>query len=146
MPEPYHLDTDAIAQATQALAILREHAASLRFGSIITADGFEVANTLSHAGAGIANNRMAAMVSSMQALSDAITRDLAMGDSDYSIVAAPKGYVIQMRVPDHPLVLAASFDAQETVGKALSISRMAARRMGEMLLRAGDETQGMQDA
>lgn len=130
----YHKDSAAIAAARDALEILRTHATSLRYGAVITDDGFEVANSRSSSEA---NNRMAAMVSSMQALSAAIVQNLEIGtdqpgDNDYAIIAAPKGYAIQMAIKGHPLVLAASFDANETAGKALTVTRMAARAMAQL--------------
>ncbi|MBC2666010.1 hypothetical protein H7F51_10770 [Novosphingobium flavum] len=63
-----------------------------------------------------------------------MARDLQIGACGYLIIAGDNGYMIQLRVPGAPLVLAASFDAAETVGKALSVARLAAAAMSEMPL------------
>jgi predicted regulator of Ras-like GTPase activity (Roadblock/LC7/MglB family) len=73
------------------------------------------------------------MASSVQALSEAVARELEIGGAPYVIIASEAGHVIQLRVPGQELVLAALFDADETLGKALSTSRLAAEKLAAAL-------------
>ena len=117
-----HRDPATITHGSAALLQLRDLCSSLTYATLLTDDGFEVTSL---GGAEIATARMASMASSMQALGDAVTRELHIGTADYIIIAAERGYVIQLRVPGQQLVLSALFDADETVGKALSGARVA---------------------
>ncbi|WP_066553942.1 roadblock/LC7 domain-containing protein [Croceicoccus bisphenolivorans] len=127
-----HKDPHIIACAGEVLEGLNEFCRSLRYATFLTDDGFEVA---SFGGDDKQNRRVASMASSMQALGDAVAKDLRIGAAEYIIIAAETGYVIQMRVPDQLMVLAAHFDAAETVGKALSVVRLAASNMCAMIRR-----------
>ncbi len=121
-----HKDPVVIAFANEVLDGFSDVCRSLRYATFLTDDGFEVASI---AGDEKQNRRVASMASSMQALGDAVAKDLRIGGAEYIIIAAETGYVIQMRVPEHAMVLAAHFDAAETVGKALSVARLAASNM-----------------
>ena len=118
-----HRDPLAIEVGAAALAELRELAPSLVFAMIVTDDGFELAHAPQNS---IDGGRFGSMTSSVQALSEAVTRELNIGSSGYVVIAADEGHVLQLRVPGHPLILAALFDNHETLGKALSISRRCA--------------------
>lgn len=125
-PVSAHKDPVIIAFANEVLDGFSDVCRSLRYATFLTDDGFEVASI---AGDEKQNRRVASMASSMQALGDAVAKDLRIGGAEYIIIAAETGYVIQMRVPEHAMVLAAHFDAAETVGKALSVARLAASNM-----------------
>lgn len=112
------------------LADMSEMCSSLVYAALVTDDGFEIVD---FAGAQTDGGRFASMSSSIQALSDAVTRELRIGASQYVIIASVLGHVIQLRVPGHQIVLAALFDDHETLGKALSVARLTARRMSEVL-------------
>lgn len=128
MSTPAHQDPQTIARAEQTLAWMKELAPSLRYAAMLTDDGFEVASL----GNGVTDgSRMASMSSSVQALSDAVARELRIGLTDYVIIASSQGHVIQRRVPDRPIVVAALFDTYETLGKALSTAKRGAERMAE---------------
>lgn len=129
-PVSAHKDPVVIAFANEVLDGFSDVCKSLRYATFLTDDGFEVASI---AGDEKQNRRVASMASSMQALGDAVARDLRIGGAEYIIIAAETGYVIQMRVPEHAMVLAAHFDAAETVGKALSVARLAASNMRTMV-------------
>jgi len=49
------------------------------------------------------------------------------------IVAAENGHVVQVRVENHPLILAALFTDQATIGKSLAAARRTARRLNVFL-------------
>jgi len=127
----YHKDARVTACAAEVLDGFTDVCRSLRYATFLTDDGFEVASI---GGDENKSRRVASMASSMQALGDAVARDLGIGGAEYIILAAETGYVIQMRVPDHAMVLAAHFDAAETVGKALSVARLAASNLQAMVL------------
>jgi len=120
-----------IEHGTALLAEMKDLCSSLIYAALLTDDGFEVVRlsrtTTTDGG------RFASMASSMQALGDAVARELQLGTSQYIIIASPTGYVVQLRVPDHPVVLSALFDDDETVGKALAITRSSASKMSSFL-------------
>lgn len=126
MSIPAHLDPQVKEHAASVLAGMREFASSLKYAAVLTDDGFEVAD---YSDGRTDASRMASMSSSVQALSDAVARELRIGTAEYVIIASDQGHVIQRRVPGHPLVLAALFDTYETLGKAIAVSKMGAQRM-----------------
>ncbi|WP_166869707.1 roadblock/LC7 domain-containing protein [Salinibacterium sp. ZJ70] len=124
-----HKDKEIINAARAALDALKATCPSLVFATLVTDDGFEVASyPASHQDDG----GLAGMSSSVQALADAVGREMEVGESDYVIIASRGGHIIQRRVPGLPLVLAAVFDHAETLGKALSVSRVSAERLGRI--------------
>lgn len=127
----YHKDPRVKACASEVLDGFTDVCRSLHYATFLTDDGFEVASI---GGDEKQNRRVASMASSMQALGDAVAKDLRIGSTEYIILAAETGYVIQMRVPEHGMVLAAHFEAAETVGKALSVARLAASNLRTMIL------------
>jgi uncharacterized protein len=122
---PAHRDEVLIAHAKAVLADMAQLASSLKTAMLLTDDGFEVARYPDVE----TDGRFASISSAMQALSDAVTRELAMGSTDSVIITSAVGYVIQRRVPGRSLVLAAVFDADETLGKALSVARLSAEKL-----------------
>jgi uncharacterized protein len=125
-----HRDPRAIVVGLTALAELRELAPSLVFAAIVSDDGFELAHAPQNS---IDVGRFGSMTSSVQALSDAVSRELSIGASGYVVIAAEAGHVLQLRVPGYPLILAALFDTHETLGKALSSSRRCIDRLVALL-------------
>jgi predicted regulator of Ras-like GTPase activity (Roadblock/LC7/MglB family) len=121
-----HKDAHIIEQGSIALAEMRDVTPSLLYAALVTDDGFEVARVPDQYAQG---SRFASMSSSVQALSEAVARELNLGASSYVAIASESGHVIQLRVPGQALVLAGVFDTAETLGKALSVSRRAAERM-----------------
>ena len=130
MSTKIHRDPQIIASGTTVLEQMRDVCPSLIYAALLTDDGFEVVRLPD---APTDGNRFASMASSMQALCDAVARELSMGTSHYIVIASDDGYVIQLRVPENPIVLSALFGNDETVGKALSISRRAVSVMSEYL-------------
>jgi predicted regulator of Ras-like GTPase activity (Roadblock/LC7/MglB family) len=127
---PAHLDPVVIDCGQRTLSRMAELATSLVYASVLTEDGFEIAAL---AGSSIDGGRFASMSSSMQALSDAVARELDLGATNYLITSAPGGHVIQLRVPGEDWVLAALFDHHETLGKGLSVSRISADYMSSLM-------------
>jgi predicted regulator of Ras-like GTPase activity (Roadblock/LC7/MglB family) len=129
---PAHKDATIIARGGEVLAQMDDLCNSLVYAALVTDDGFEIA----HLGGTRADGRFASMASSIQALSEAVARELTIGAGQYVILAAERGYVIQLRVPGHEIVLGALFGNEETLGKALAISRISAEKMSAHLASA----------
>lgn len=127
---PSHLNPEHIDAGNRTLAEMQDLATSLTFAALLTDDGFEIVHLN---GSTTDGGRFASMSSSVQALSDAVAHELKIGTNEYVIIASELGHVIQLRVQGHPIVLAALFDTHETLGKGLSIARLAARRMAELI-------------
>lgn len=123
-----HRDPLVIDLATAALHELTDLAHSVRYATVLTEDGFEVDGLPAHE-----DDRLSSLASSVQALSEAVARELRIGDAQYVIIAAEGGHVIQLRVPGHPLVLAAVFHLDETLGKALATTRVVAEHLAANL-------------
>lgn len=121
-----HLDPAYISRGELALSGLTTLAPSLSYATILTEDGFSVVSAKGNA---LDSNRFASMASSTQALADAVARELTLGNNEFVIVAAEQGHVIQVRVTGHPLILAALFTDNETIGKSLAAARQTARRL-----------------
>jgi predicted regulator of Ras-like GTPase activity (Roadblock/LC7/MglB family) len=124
-----HLKPDVVEAATTLLGDMKVAASSLMYAALLTDDGFDVARYPVKTD----GERFAGMASSMQALGDAVTHELNIGDSEYIIIASGTGHVVQLRVPKQELVLSALFDNDATVGHALAITRSFAQRMADLL-------------
>ena len=127
-----HQDQTVIDACAAAIAELRDVAPSTLYAAVITDDGFEVTHV---GGSAVDSGRLASMASSVQALGDAVARELAMGANQYVVMALESGHMLQLRIPGHPLILAAVFDNHELLGKALSVSRRGVERLAAELPR-----------
>ena len=78
-------------------------------------------------------DRLSNMASSLQGLSEAVARELAIGGAQYVIIATEGAHVIQLRVPGQQLVLAAVFELDETLVRALATCRYAVERFAAAL-------------
>ncbi len=113
-----HRDPEVIEISKKALASMPDLSSALRYATIVTEDGFEVAS-VSKSITNTGDDRVAAMVSSISALSDAIASTLEINDSEYVVINAKDGIFVVRRVNNSPLVLAGVFDKKESLGKAL---------------------------
>jgi uncharacterized protein len=128
-----HTKPAVVKAATSILDDMKAVSSSLVYAALLTDDGFDVARLPGKTDGA----RFAGMASSMQALGDAVTHELQIGSSEYIIIASGKGYVVQLRVPGHELVLSALFDTDATVGNALAIARTYALKMAGLLAPKG---------
>lgn len=124
-----HLKPDVVEAAATLLAEMKGASSSLTYAALLTDDGFDVARFPAKTD----GERFAGMASSMQALGDAVTNELNIGDSEYIIIASGTGHVVQLRVPGQELVLSALFDNDATVGHALAIARSFAQKTADLL-------------
>ncbi len=117
---PTHRHPHIVEAATEALVQLRSACPSFTVAVVLSDDGFEIARDPATTAE---NQRLASMSSSLQALAEAIVRELALGPTRYALVDADDGHVLLLRIPEQPIVLAAVFGDEETAGKALLASR-----------------------
>ena len=124
---PAHRDPRIIAAANESIEQLRDLLPSLVVALCVTDDGFEIARTTATAYATADNHddRLPSMASSMQALSEAVARELHLGDTRLSYIEADHGRVVFRRVPEHSIVLAAVVSDDESMGRATSMTRRA---------------------
>ncbi|HET9033570.1 MAG TPA: roadblock/LC7 domain-containing protein [Dokdonella sp.] len=90
----------------------------IRGAVISTVDGFEVASQLDSS---LSAAKLAAMTSSLLALSGAIARESLLGSSRDMVIDADKGRLLLMEVPttEKRLLLAVLCDNQVTLGQVL---------------------------
>jgi len=133
MSKAAHADPAVVEAASALLNEMKEVSPSLIYAALLTDDGFDVARLPGPTDGA----RFASMASSMQALGDAVAHELKIGVGEYIIIASAKGYVVQLRVPGHHMVLSARFDNDATVGNALAIARSSAQKLAGILTAAG---------
>ena len=124
-----HKQPAVIEAATAILDEMKGMSSSLVYAALLTDDGFDVARLPGETD----GPKFASMASSMQALGDAVARELHIGDGEYIIIASAKGYVVQLRVPGHHMVLSALFDNDATVGSALAIARAYVQKTAQSM-------------
>jgi predicted regulator of Ras-like GTPase activity (Roadblock/LC7/MglB family) len=127
-PVALHNDERVIALATDALHDMCDRPGAPLYATILTDDGFEVDGVPAEE-----DDRLAGMASSVQALSEAVAGHLSLGGSQFVIMAAEAGHVIQLRVPGQKLVMAAVFGVDDSLATALSTVRLAAGRFAAAL-------------
>ena len=125
-----HKKPAVVKAAATLLDEMKDASSSLTYAALLTDDGFDVARLPGE----IEGEKFAGMASSMQALGDAVTHELKIGDGEYIIIASRKGYVVQLRVPGQELVLSALFDNDATIGSALAVARTFAQKMADLLV------------
>lgn len=117
---PAQENPEIVSACHRALDDLRVQNMAFIAGAIATDDGFEVARVPMSP---VPDQRLASMASSLQALTEAVAHDRALGATEYSLIESEKGRVLLRRVPGHPLMLLAVFNNEELAGKAISYSR-----------------------
>ncbi|TQL47016.1 hypothetical protein FB562_0058 [Homoserinimonas aerilata] len=123
MTVPVHQDPRLVARGAEVLAGISELCPSLVSATLLTDDGFTVAQVPQEEEP---DGRLSSMASSVQALGDAVARQLDMGEGDYVVIAGEGGVLVQRRIRGLPVVLAAQFGADESVASALSVTRASA--------------------
>lgn len=128
MTTALHHNKDVVARGGVLLTELDSLCTSFLYAVLVTDDGFEVASV-----AGSDHERLASMVSSLQALAEGVAEELKIGTSEYVVLATEDGHVIQLRIPRQQLVLSAVFNKSETLGKVLSASKSTAEQIAVMV-------------
>lgn len=119
-----------ICQA-QIEAMVRD-TAGIDSAAVVTGDGFEVAAVLRH---DVSGNKLAAMSSSLLALSEAVVEELKMRGCRNVIVEGEAGTVVMIRVPAAGADLLMSVLCRETavLGSVLYAARECAGRLAALL-------------
>jgi uncharacterized protein len=124
MTTALHHNDVLIARGGALLTQLDSLCTSFLYAVLVTDDGFEVASV-----SGSDHERLASMVSSLQALAEGVAEELKIGKSEYVVLATEQGHVIQLRIAGQELVLSAVFNQSETLGKVLSASKSTAEQI-----------------
>jgi predicted regulator of Ras-like GTPase activity (Roadblock/LC7/MglB family) len=111
-------DPEVIALSQQVLVEMQKLSSALLFATVVTEDGFEVAS-ISSSIALTKDDRVASMVSSISALSDAISATLELNTNEYVVLNSVNGIFVVRAVNNTPLVIAGVFSKTESLGKAL---------------------------
>lgn len=122
-----------ISETRLVLEELRELSSTLKLAVVLSDDGFEVARV----GADEAEDgRFASMASSIQALSEAVTEDRALGRQDVVAIQAGSGKILQLRLAD-TYVLSAQFTNDELLGRNLIDLRKVSSKLRKVLTTYG---------
>jgi uncharacterized protein len=130
--KPLHQQEPVREVCAAALQQLGRDCPSMTFAVMVSDDGFEVASAGSHAQEG---GRLASMTSSMQALGDAVAREMKLKACDHILLESINGHILQRRIPNHELVLCAVFDHHELVGRAVFATAECASTVSTNLMR-----------
>ena len=125
-PHPLH---DICHREVEALV---RQVVGIESAAVVTGDGFEVASELRD---GVSPEKLAAMVSSLLALSEAVAGELGMQQCRYVIVDTTAGSLVTLRIPvrSQQLLMSVLCSDQASLGTVLFASRDAARALGDRL-------------
>ncbi len=119
------------AVCERSLQASTEYTEHLRAAIITTADGFEVASVK---GDGLHTAKVAAMVSTMRALGDAMSEEAGLNGCENVVLEALDGIVIMRAIPtNHHLVLCFVASKAATVGHLIWCSNQCAKDVSQRL-------------
>lgn len=100
--------------------------------AVVSGDGFQIAAVLRH---GVAGEKLAAMTSSLLALSEAVVRELSMQLCRNVIIESEQGSVVTLRVPmaKRELLMTVLCSDAASLGSVLFAARGAASSLGQRL-------------
>lgn len=129
IPLPASLRADA---CRQQLELLVRDTAGIESAAVVTGDGFELAAVLRH---DLSGDKLAAMTSSLLALSEAVVEELRMRKCRNVIIEGEGGTVVMIRVPADGIDLLMSVLCREeaVLGSVLYATRVCAARLGAQL-------------
>ena len=116
----------------QELQALVSQTAGIDSATVVTGDGFEVASVLRDS---VSPQRLAAMVSSLLMLSEAVAGELGMQRTQYVVVNAESGAVIAMRIPlsERELLISVLCSGDAGLGMVLFATRDCAQALARVL-------------
>lgn len=120
------------AACRQQLELLVRDTAGIESAAVVTGDGFELAAVLRH---DLSGDKLAAMTSSLLALSEAVVEELRMRKCRNVIIEGEGGTVVMIRVPADGIDLLMSVLCREdaVLGSVLYATRVCAARLGAQL-------------
>lgn len=105
---------------------------------LLTEDGFGIARTpANRRSAAHDDDRLASMASSMQALSEAVARELALGTTALSLIEAEEGRVLFRRTAGARHRAPAVLRDDETIGRGMALTARLAKTFGVALRAVG---------
>lgn len=104
---PAHRDPAVVAATERALDELSARCPTLIVAVLLTDDGFEVSRTEGERDGD--DDRLASMGSTLQALGEAVARELRLGDASHVVVAGARGSMLVRRVSTLPFALIGVF-------------------------------------
>jgi predicted regulator of Ras-like GTPase activity (Roadblock/LC7/MglB family) len=118
----------------EELESLVSQTVGIESASVVSGDGFEIASVLR---GDVAGDKLAAMASSLLALSEAVVQELRMKACRNVIIESEKGSVVTLRIPsaDRELLITVLCSDAASLGSVLFAARGSARTLG---LRLGD--------
>ncbi|PZQ88190.1 MAG: hypothetical protein DI534_12030 [Leifsonia xyli] len=131
-PVPLHHDPRVVSAASSALAGLAAACRTLRSAVVLTDDGFEIARVPSAS----SGQRLASMASTLQALADAVVRELRIGTTDHLTLTASTGAVVVLRVGSRPCALVAVLDEEYRDDDVSEVRRAAAELAAALVTRS----------
>lgn len=118
-----------------ALETLVSQTPGVDTAAVVTGDGFEVASVLRDK---ISVEKLAAMVSSLLALSEAVASEMGMKRCQYVIVDTESGALVTLRIPttSQDLLMCVLCGDGVSLGSVLYAARESARSLARRLLPA----------
>jgi len=118
-----------------ALEALVSQTPGVDTAAVVTGDGFEVAAVLREH---VSVEKLAAMVSSLLALSEAVTSEMGLKRCQYVIVDTESGALVTLRIPtrSHDLLMCVLCGDGVSLGSVLYAARESARSLARRLLPA----------
>lgn len=120
-------------QTVECLELLLKRSSALRFACLGTADGRLLASV--NADAQSNGERIAAMTSSLLALSESFAKDALRGHCNYSVVATDHGSIVVVRVPHvgRGYMLSVGADGSELMALTLRAALDTAERLSRII-------------
>lgn len=106
---PAHRDPAVVAATERALDELSARCPTLIVAVLLTDDGFEVSRTAGERESD--DHRLASMGSTLQALGEAVARELRLGEAGHVVVTGARGSMLVRRVGALPFALIGVFAA-----------------------------------
>jgi len=121
-------------EAERYLAVLLDRSDALRFACVGTADGRVLANA-ARANAHSTGDRIAAMTSSLVALSESFSKDALRSHCTHSVVSTGHGAIVVVRVPEpaRGYVLSVASDGSELMALTLRSALDGADRLAQII-------------
>ncbi len=116
----------------QHIETLVQQTRGIASASVVSGDGFEVASLMRDE---ISGDKLAAMASSLLALSEAVVQELRMDGCRNIIIESERGSVVSLRIPasEHELLLCVLCNDSASLGAVLFAARSTAQGIGMSL-------------
>ena len=123
------LDDEIRSACREEIETLVSQTVGIESASVVSGDGFEIASVLR---GDVAGDKLAAMASSLLALSEAVVQELRMKACRNVIIESERGSVVTLRVPstERELLISVLCSDAASLGSVLFAARGSARTLG----------------